>query len=363
MMNKSVKRAEETPGKGGTRMMKNDGGAPIPLYFQLINQMRRNMLGKLAPGDPIPSERELCERFGVSRITVRQALEQLTVNGEIYKLHGKGTFKSYNRIDGIRELVYVICSTSMIVSPGREKVIRALAETAERRGYHLVIRGYHSSGGMASLRDFATRGVDGGLLFSVQELTHADILSLRQTRIPCVFLNQPEGYSVTADYVAAGALAAQWADREHFRRIALFLPSRKLRDIRDYLSGFQAAWRSGTPPVIRETGYCRRTAAETAKALLSGGTPLPEAFICGDDQDAAGAADALTELGLRCRIPVCGVNDSYLASEMRFSSIDLKLEERSRLAADLLADILEGKAPASPHAIKIQPSFTERKFK
>lgn len=335
--------------------------APVPLYFQLINQMRQNILSRLRPGEAIPSERELCEQFKISRITVRKALEQLTVNGEIYKLHGKGTFKSFNRFNEIRELVYVICNTAMISSPGREKVIRALAETAERRGYHLVIRGYHSSGGISTLRDFATSGINGGLLISVQELTNADILSLQQTRIPCVFMNQEKGYSVRADYVAAGRLAARWANRKRFRRIALFLPSQKLPDIRDYLSGFQDSLDTKISSFeIHETCYDRKTSAETAGKLLSGGGPLPDAFICGDDLDAAGAADALAERGLRKKIAVCGVNDSYLASEMRFSSIDLKLEERSQRAAELLADILEGKAPASPYTIEIEPAFIER---
>ena len=343
---------------------KREEEAPVPLYFQLIREMRRNMLGKLKPGEMIPSERLLCRQFKVSRITVRKALEQLTVNGEIYKLHGKGTFKSFNQANEIRELVYVICCTSMITSPGRETVIRALAETAEKRGYHLVIRGYHSSGGLDSLRDFATRDVNGGLIVSVQELTNADILSLQQTRIPCVFMNQEKGYSVCADYDAAGRLAAQWAKRRNFRRVALFLPSRKLHDIRQYLKGFrEESDPRNCSAKIYETHYSRPLAAETARSLLAKGAFHPDAFICGDDLEAAGAADTLKEAGLSGKISVCGVNNSYLASENGFSSIDLKLEERSRKAASLLADILEGKAPASPYTLKIQPEFVERKIK
>ena len=343
--------------------MKQEEEAPIPLYFQLINRMRRDILFRLKPGDVIPSERDLCEKFKISRITVRKALEQLTVNGEIYKLHGKGTFKSFNRSNEIRELVYVIRNTSMIASPGRERVIRALAETAEKRGYHLVIRGYHAAGGMESLRDFAVRDVNGGLLVSVQELTNADILSLQQARIPCVFMNQEKGYSVTADYEAVGRLAAQWANRQKFHRIALFLPSRKLRDMARYLTGFREELKAGEKGFdLYETHYSRQTAEETATALLSDKSCLPDAFICGDDLEAAGAADALNKRGLRGTIAVCGVNNTYLAAEMNFSSIDLKLEERSRKAAGLLADILEGKAPASPYTIKIQPTFKERKY-
>ena len=60
---------------------------------------------------------------------------------------------------------------------------------------------------------------------------------------------------------------------------------------------------------------------------------------------------------------VCGVNNSCLATEMGFPRIDLKLEERSRQAAELPADILEGKAPASSYVIKIQTVLIERRVK
>ena len=50
------------------------------------------MRDELAPGGKLPSERELAERLGVSRPTVRRALDQLAVEGRVHRVQGSGTF-------------------------------------------------------------------------------------------------------------------------------------------------------------------------------------------------------------------------------------------------------------------------------
>ncbi|MGD1991743.1 MAG: GntR family transcriptional regulator [Anaerolineae bacterium] len=75
--------------------MKLEQEGPEPLY----QQIRRILTGwiedgKLKAHDRIPSERELCERFNVSRMTVRQALAKLKEDDLIYTQQGKGAFVS-----------------------------------------------------------------------------------------------------------------------------------------------------------------------------------------------------------------------------------------------------------------------------
>jgi GntR family transcriptional regulator len=66
-----------------------------PLYAQIKETLRGRILdGTYAPHSQMPSEHELCAMFGVSRITVRQALGDLQKEGLLFKLHGKGTFVS-----------------------------------------------------------------------------------------------------------------------------------------------------------------------------------------------------------------------------------------------------------------------------
>lgn len=54
---------------------------------------------ELRPGDPVPSERELCDRFGVSRMTVRQAVDALVVDGLLQRVQGSGTFVARPKVD------------------------------------------------------------------------------------------------------------------------------------------------------------------------------------------------------------------------------------------------------------------------
>ncbi|MGI9575313.1 GntR family transcriptional regulator [Alloalcanivorax xenomutans] len=69
--------------------------SPQPLYLQIKDQLRRRILeGDYRPHEKLPSESELMSAFGVSRITIRQALRDLHNEGLVFSAQGKGTFVS-----------------------------------------------------------------------------------------------------------------------------------------------------------------------------------------------------------------------------------------------------------------------------
>ncbi|HUQ58268.1 GntR family transcriptional regulator [Lentzea sp.] len=72
---------------------------PKPKHAQLREILRRLAEQDLAPGSPIPSERDLAERYGVSRITVRAAVGQLVAEGLLMRAKGRGTFTAQRRYD------------------------------------------------------------------------------------------------------------------------------------------------------------------------------------------------------------------------------------------------------------------------
>jgi len=57
-----------------------------------VREYVRSLVSGAAPGSPAPSERELVHRFGVARMTVRQAMDALVVEGLLERIPGRGTF-------------------------------------------------------------------------------------------------------------------------------------------------------------------------------------------------------------------------------------------------------------------------------
>jgi DNA-binding GntR family transcriptional regulator len=71
------------------------GESPQPLYLRVYRLIADEIAsGTLGPGDRLPSERELTERLGVSRATVRRALGELSTDGLVEASAGRGSFVS-----------------------------------------------------------------------------------------------------------------------------------------------------------------------------------------------------------------------------------------------------------------------------
>lgn len=83
-----------------------DPTGAIPKYYQLANIIREQIEnGDFQPHAVIPSERQLEDRYNLSRPTIRQAIDLLSRQGYLYRVHGKGTFVSPPKLQkGMLEL-------------------------------------------------------------------------------------------------------------------------------------------------------------------------------------------------------------------------------------------------------------------
>jgi DNA-binding GntR family transcriptional regulator len=76
-----------------------DRSSPVPLYYQLAQQLEQAVAnGDLKPGDRIEPEVDLAERTGLSRPTVRQAIQELVKKGLLVRRRGVGTQVVHNQM-------------------------------------------------------------------------------------------------------------------------------------------------------------------------------------------------------------------------------------------------------------------------
>ncbi|MCD4523945.1 GntR family transcriptional regulator [Nocardioides sp. cx-173] len=72
---------------------------PLTKHAQLSDALAELAARELGPGAAIPSERDLMATYGVSRATVRKAIDGLVSDGLLRRVHGKGTFVSTPRLE------------------------------------------------------------------------------------------------------------------------------------------------------------------------------------------------------------------------------------------------------------------------
>lgn len=71
-------------------------GTPTPLYFQLYSLLKESVLnGTIGNGVQMPTEQQLAESFGVSRITAKRAMDELASEDLVQRRRGKGTHVTY----------------------------------------------------------------------------------------------------------------------------------------------------------------------------------------------------------------------------------------------------------------------------
>ena len=76
-------------------MFRVDAGSGVPIYRQLVEQVRREvMLGRLGPGDQLPTLREVVDTLAINPNTVVKAYAELEHEGLVVRRQGTGTFVS-----------------------------------------------------------------------------------------------------------------------------------------------------------------------------------------------------------------------------------------------------------------------------
>lgn len=107
-------------------MKKISKDSPVPIYYQ-IKEILLEMIEneELKQGDTIPTERELCEIQGVSRMTVNKAILELVNLGVLYREQGKGTFVAKSKEN--HQLKYLKSFTEEMSERGVNSTVKILS--------------------------------------------------------------------------------------------------------------------------------------------------------------------------------------------------------------------------------------------
>lgn len=162
--------------------VKDESGVSIPLYEDLRKKLLKDY-ADLAYYEPFPSEREICDFYGVSRPTVRSALNRLEQDGDIIRLPRKGTFFLRNKPFLNRQISLDDAFYNNTSSHGRKTTSRVLFQNITRANDLVAEK----------------LGVEPGTsVFRLERLHYRGgiLLSLTDSHLPAVYLD----YLKTADF-------------------------------------------------------------------------------------------------------------------------------------------------------------------
>jgi len=178
----------------------------LPMY-KLIKEfiLERINSGELKPDDRIPSEKELMETFHVSRITVRRALEELAIEGYVYKIQGIGAFvrKPVVSSPGDKLVGVLITPISDYLSMG---ILKGVESYLSRLGFHPVVQfcSDNIDDETGKLHLLVQMGVKGFIIMPHESsLVNEELRVLLNQKKPVVFVDRTvdglKSYSVQSD--------------------------------------------------------------------------------------------------------------------------------------------------------------------
>jgi len=99
------------------------------LYEQIVQQIEESIVkGDLTPGDQLPAERDLAQRFGVSRTAVREAVKALREKGLVEAYSGRGTFITDGTTQAVRQSLDLMVKIGQPESSNQLAEVRAILE-------------------------------------------------------------------------------------------------------------------------------------------------------------------------------------------------------------------------------------------
>ncbi len=323
--------------------------------------------GGLAGSGRLDSEPQLCERFSLSRNTIRQAIQELENEGYVYRIHGKGTFIRNATPVTSRKIALMIYDTAYMAHPVTGGLIRGIDETLSRNGYILDIlaskRSFHDENLMRLAESYA------GFLIGTYQLDELMLAELEKISLPHLFVkNYPMNHDVHAariNFTHAGFLAAEHLIRTGCGNLALIYSGDRIAISAEFKEGVYSAALEHGARLRRENifiaDFSDRLAIPEICAELLRHEDRPDGMICASDELAIALLAELKRHGVSVPgdISVIGCNntENSTLTTPPLSTVDIPVMELGRRSADLLLRMIHGET-AQPELL--EPSLVIR---
>lgn len=323
--------------------------------------------GGLAGSGRLDSEPQLCERFSLSRNTIRQAIQELENEGYVYRIHGKGTFIRNATPVNSRKIALMIYDTAYMAHPVTGGLIRGIDETLSRNGYILDIlaskRSFHDENLMRLAESYA------GFLIGTYQLDELMLAELEKISLPHLFVkNYPMNHDVHAariNFTHAGFLAAEHLIRTGCGNLALIYSGDRIAISAEFKEGVYSAALEHGARLRRENifiaDFSDRLAVLEICAELLRHEDRPDGMICASDELAIALLAELKRHGVSVPgdISVIGCNntENSTLTTPPLSTVDIPVMELGRRSADLLLRMIHGET-AQPELL--EPSLVIR---
>jgi len=319
--------------------------------------------GRFTEGGRIPSERDLAEKYRISRASVRETITELINAGILFRTVGKGTYITTTSARAhankqTRNVGFLISEDIFhFVQTGYNRILRGVEQSCRTNGDRLV---FHSVGDSAHVPIDSPHKLSGCVV--VGGLRRSVLDRLKDGGVPFVLVDlllkdaAADVTSVTIDYGGGTRLAIEHLFQLGHRQIGFI----GLSGSEKYSAYWESLEQFGLPYNPRYVEFL--PAIDLEPGILAGfraaqniiaRSQLPTALLVTNDYVARGVMEALIVAGVEVprRISIVGYDDLGVTTNPPITTIRVDLDQVGRLSMDALYGRIEGTSVSTVQAL------------
>ncbi len=329
-------------------------------YAGLKNHIKQQIImGKMKPGERIPSENKLCDSFSLSRHTVRKAISVLVTEGYLFTEHGRGTYvkdKSVNRAKS-RNIGVLTTYISDYIFP---RVIQGIDTVLSQRGYSIMLKNTDNNVAKEAMyiEEVLSKDLEGLIIEPTKSALYSNnseyYEALDNHNIPYIFIHGCYHHLTGKSQVILDDTHGMYLAVRHLlelghKNIAGIFKADDMQGINRHHGYVKALAEAGitydSEKVVWFHTEDRKTKPYSEiRDFIDMKIPL-DSIACYNDEIAFGIYQTLTELGINVPedISITGFDDSNMATNcpVKLTTVTHPKEKLGETAAELLLELLE----------------------